>query len=232
MIDPGRRARRPEVRLRVLAVAVLLALAAAAPAAEPPAAERGPLLTVRAGYGIPSGDVVRGGPAVSDLVERKLPLGFAVGYRLTRRLWAELSFELAPATPAPSLCAGGTSCSASDVRVGAAVVVRLLPGARLDPWLAAGAGVEVLNVAGRDPSSATPSRTQWSWAGVELPSLAAGVDLALSSYLGVGPWASLSFARYTSDSAKAEGSETVSGAVRGRSVHRWLAGGLQATLKL
>jgi hypothetical protein len=187
---------------------------------------------VRAGYGVPSGDVLRGGPAVSDVVERKFPLGFGVGYRLTRRLWAQLSFELAPATPAPALCAGGTSCSASDVRVGAALMVRLLPGARVDPWLAVGAGVEVLNAAGRDTSSGTPSRTQWSWAGVELPSLEAGADVALSSYLGVGPWASLSFARFTSDSAKAEGSETVSGAVRGRSLHRWVAGGLQATLKL
>ena len=81
-------------------------------------------------------------------------------------------------------------------------------------------------------SAATPVRTQWSWAGVELPCVEGGVDFALSDWIAVGPWASLTFARFTSDSAKPEGSDEVSGAVRGRTVHRWTSAGLQATLKL
>jgi hypothetical protein len=217
--------------MRVLAAA-LLAVALPALAAESAQPERGPIFSLRAGYGVPAGDTIRGGPGISEIAEQKFPLGFELGYRLSRRFWAQLSFELASATPAAALCAGGTSCSASDVRVGAEVVLRILPGARLDPWVAVGAGVEVLNAAGRDPSGGTPVRTQWSWAGPELPYLEAGADWAVSHWIGVGPWASLSFARFTSDSVKNEGSETVSGATHGRTLHRWVSAGLQATLRL
>lgn len=218
--------------MRVLVAAVVLTLAAPAAAAEPRPAERGPILSLRAGYGVPAGDTVRGGPPVSDVVERKFPLGLELGYRLTRRLWAQLAMELAPATPAAALCAGGTSCSASDVHLGLQLVVRLLPGARLDPWVSAGAGVEVLYATVRDAARTGPGRTRWSWAGVELPYVEVGADLALSRWLAVGPWASLSFVRFTSDSVRAEGADEVSGAVHGRTVHRWLSAGLQATLRL
>jgi hypothetical protein len=218
--------------MRVLVAAALLAVALPAAAEDERLPERGPIFALRAGYAVPSGDLVRGGGAVSQVADRKYPLGFQLGYRLTRRIWAQLGFELAPASPAARLCAGGTSCSASDARLGAEVVLRLLPGARVDPWLAAGAGVEVLNAAGRDEASTTGVRTEWSWAGLDLPYLEAGADVAVTDRIGVGPWASVSFARFTSDSAKVEGGTELSGAVPGRTVHRWYAGGLQATLKL
>lgn len=219
--------------MRVVTAAALLAVAASAEAATPgPSTERGPVLSVRAGYGVPAGDTMRAGPAVSEVAERKFPLAFLVGYRLSPRFWALLAFEAAPATPAAPLCAGGTSCSAADVHLGAQLVLRLLPGRRVDPWLGAGVGVEVLSASGHDPASPSPGRTRWSWAGIELPYVEAGADVALTDWIGLGPWASLTFARYTSDSVRVEGSDTVSGAIRGRTVHRWVAGGLQATLRL
>lgn len=218
--------------MRVFFAAVLLAVALPASATGPHPAERGPVLSLRAGYGVPSGAVARGGPGVADFAERKFPVGLELGYRLTRHVWPVIAVELAPATPASALCGGGVSCSASDVHVGLQLVVRLLPGALVDPWVAAGAGVEVLNAAGRDASGAVGARTRWSWAGVELPYLEAGVDLAVSSWISVGPWASLSFTRFTSDSVTVEGTDEVSGAVHGRTVHRWMSGGLRATLRL
>lgn len=230
MIASVRRCLAGGAPMRLVAAAALLALATPASGADAPRAERGPVFSLRAGLGIPSGDVVRAGPAVGDLAERKFPLGFDLGYRLGRRLWVQLGFELAPATPPAALCEGGTSCSASDVRVGAGLVFRVLPGARVDPWLALGAGVEVLSAEGR--SGAAPGRTRWSWAGPELPYVEVGADVALSSWIAVGPWASISFARYTSDSVKPDGGEEVSGATHGRTVHRWVAGGLKATLRL
>jgi hypothetical protein len=216
--------------LRVLFAAVLLGIALPASADGPHPAERGPVLSLRAGYGVPSGAVARGGPGVADFAERKYPVGLELGYRLTRHLWPVLVVELAPATPASALCGGGASCSASDVHLGLQLVFRLLPGALVDPWVAAGAGVEVLNAAGRDTSGLGTAR--WSWAGVELPYLEAGLDLAVSSWIAVGPWASLSFTRFTSDSVTVEGADEVSGAVHGRTVHRWISGGLRATLRL
>lgn len=217
--------------LPLLVVALLAPLAAAgADAPPPPSLERGPVFALRGGVAVPSGDVARGGPAVEDLVERKIPLGFELGYRVSRRFWAELQFELAPGTPAASLCAAGTSCEASDVRVGAHAVLRLLPGAWLDPWLGVGVGVEVLNAKGLDGGGG--ARTERSWAGVELPCVEAGADVAISDRIGVGPWASLSFVRFSSESVRVGSGTTVSGAVHGRSVHRWASAGLQATLRL
>src|SRR6266542_3985030 len=80
---PRRRGGRPEVVMRA-SLAVLLAVAAAGARAEPPSAA-GPIFGVRAGLGVPYGDVARGGPRIEDLVARKAPLGLELGYRFGRR---------------------------------------------------------------------------------------------------------------------------------------------------
>ncbi|HEX9400323.1 MAG TPA: hypothetical protein VF912_09460 [Anaeromyxobacter sp.] len=220
------------MRARRLVLLVLATLPGApvARAAAPEVPTTGPLLAVRAGVGVPQGGISRGAPDVRDVVARKVPLGFELGYRLSRRVWGELQFEIAPAWAASSLCAAGTSCSASQVRFGLALQLRLLPDRRVDPWVGLGAGVEVLNAEGLD--AATAARTEWSWAGLELPFIEAGLDVAVSRQVGVGPWASVGFGRFTSESVRPEGGTTVSGAVHGRTTHRWFTVGLRATLKL
>jgi hypothetical protein len=211
---------------------LLLAVASIAPPsparAEPPA-PAGPIFALRAGVGIATGDVERGGPEVRDLVDRKLPLGLEIGYRFGPRVWGELFFELAPASAASSLCAAGADCTASDARIGLAVLLRLAPRSFLDPWVGVGLGVEVMNAKGWD--AATSSEREWSWAGVELPLVEAGVDVAVTDRLGVGPWASMTVARFTSESVEA-GSGTTSGKIQDRATHGWLSGGVKATLKL
>jgi hypothetical protein len=207
----------------------LVALAASPARARDPVASAGPIFALRAGLGVPGGDVARGGPAVRDLVERKFPLGLEIGYRFGRRVWGELAFELAPASAASALCAGAASCSASDARIALAVLLRLAPRSVLDPWIGVGVGVEVMNAEGLD--AATSSEVEWSWAGLELPLVEAGVDVAITDRVAVGPWASLTLARFTSESIEAGGG-TRSGKIQDRASHRWLSGGLKATLKL
>ncbi len=216
--------------LRPLLAAALLAPVLARAQVADPNAESGPLFALRAGVGVPAGDVSSGGPQVSDFVEGAVPVGFELGYRLSRRFWVELGFELAPAKPASPLCAAGTACSASDVRIVVQLVLRLLPGSRVDPWLGVGAGAEALNAEGLD--AGTGARAEWTWMGFVLPALEAGADVALSDRIALGPWASLSFAQFTTDSVKPSGGGTVSGPVHGRVTHRWLSAGLQATLRL
>jgi opacity protein-like surface antigen len=213
----------------LLGLALLAPSLAAAAQAATPLLESGPIFSLKAGYGVPSGNVEQGGHALSELVEAKMPLGFELGYRLSRRFWVELGFELAPARASSAVCSGG-SCSASDVRVGAQLQLRLMPGTWIDPWVGVGAGAEVLNVEGRDP--VTGLHTDWSWAGVELPFVEAGADVAVAERIGVGPWACLTFARFTSQSVKVESGTSVGGGVHARAPHRWLSGGVQATLKL
>src|SRR5512143_3120902 len=91
------------MRVRPFVVLALLAPALARAEAVAPPQDSGPIFSLRAGIGVPSGDVGSAGPAVADLVERKYPLGFELGYRLSRRFWAQLHVELAPATAASAL---------------------------------------------------------------------------------------------------------------------------------
>ncbi len=220
------------MRARRLVLLAVLALAGAPRVLAAPLdlVERGPLLAIRGGVAVAQGAVARGAPDVSDFIERKVPLGFEVGYRLRRRLWAELQFELAPAKAASRLCAADAACSGSDFRFGLALQLRLLPGQRVDPWVGVGAAVEVLNAEGFDP--ATSTRTKWSWAGVELPFVEAGVDLAMSRWVAIGPFAAVGFGQFTSESTRPDGGATVSGTIPARATHRWLTAGLRATLKL
>jgi hypothetical protein len=216
---------------------LLLALAAlaAAPAARaevPRGTGAGPLFALRAGVGFPRGEIRRDGPDVRDYVERKIPLGLELGYRFGERIWGEFFFELAPASAASSLCAAGVECYASDARLGVAVLLRLAPRWRVDPWVGLGVGVEVLNAKGWNASAAPPAHYEWSWAGVELPFVETGFDLAVSQRVGVGPWASLTIARFTSESSEKDDGGTVTHKIQDRAYHGWISGGLKATLKL
>jgi opacity protein-like surface antigen len=218
--------------LAALAALALLAPALARAEEATPLLESGPIFALRVGYGVPSGETEAAGAGhpLSALVEAKVPLGFELGYRLSRRFWVELHFDFAPAKPAAALCADGASCSATDARVGAQLQLRLVPGGWIDPWIGAGVGAEVLKVAGREPTSG--AHVEWTWAGVEVPFVEAGADVAVSERIGVGPWASLTLARYTSESVKVESGAAVGAGIHARASHGWLAGGLQATLRL
>jgi hypothetical protein len=213
-----------------LVVLALLAAALPARGEEPPAA-RGPFVGVYAGFATPHGDVARSGPRLEDLVDYKVPLGLGLGYRFNRRIWGELFVELAPGSADSALCAGGVECSASNFRTGLAFLLRLAPRARLDPWIGVGAGIEVLNVEGRNVA-AGGAAYEWSWFGIELPIVEAGVDVTVSERFSVGPFASATVARFTSESARAIGGATDSGEVPGRRTHGWLSAGIKATLRL
>lgn len=214
--------------------AVLLAAIvwpAAASAARP--SEDGLVLGARVGWGEPAGRVARGGEPLGDLVASKLPIWVELGYRFTRHVWGEIYFEIAPAEMASRSCAAGDSCTASNFHGGLAIQLRLAPGARVDPWLGVGAGVEVLSVtpSERDPVAA-PGGTPRRWAGIELPLVEGGVDLAITDRLSLGPYASVTFAQYTSEERRPPGGSSDTSSVDDRVTHRWMQAGLKLTLRL
>lgn len=210
-------------------LAVLLAvLASPAAAAPPPGADSGLVISFRAGYGVPFGDVARGDGPVSDLVGAKVPLALELGYRFGGHVHGDLYFELAPAAvEAP--CPPDASCSASDVRFGLAVQLHAAPSSRLDPWIAVGFGVEVMNAA--YVPGPGPGRWEYAWSGVEVP-VEGGVDLRLTDRFTLGPFLHASFARFTSFTQRPPGGTTVSGSIDDRETHGWLGLGLKATLML
>lgn len=209
-------------------LAVLLAVLASPAAAQLPGADSGLLVSFRAGYGVPFGEVARDGAPVGDLVRAKLPLALDLGYRFGGRVQGALYVELAPAAIEVS-CPPGVSCSASDVRLGLAVQLHAAPSSRVDPWIAVGFGIEVMNAAYVPAAGA--GRWEYAWSGVELP-VEAGVDLRLADRFTLGPFVHASFAQFTSFTQRPPGGTTVSGSIDDRETHGWLGLGLKATLWL
>ena len=218
--------------MRASQALVLCALLAAPAARAQPADDpTGLVLGARIGWGVPFGDVSRDAIAVGDVVERKIPVWLELGYRFGRHVTGEIYLELAPASVQPSYCAPDVSCEASQVRFGLAIQLRLAPGAVLDPWLGLGFGVEVLNATIWEPAP-IPGEVEWRWAGVELPVVEAGIDLAVFDRLSLGPYVTATLARFTSVSQRPVGGPTSSGAIDDRATHGWLQAGLRAVLRL
>ncbi len=215
----------------VLLLALLAGAPGAARAAGPHAAsapdEEGILFGVRGAWGLPFGDVAPGAK-LTELAKTKLPLWLEVGYRFNGYFRTELYFELAPMKLADA-CPSGAACSAFDVRSGIELQIHPSPRSWLDPWLGVGFGIEYLQATTPPPGS--PAAWELSWYGLEVP-VEVGLDLAFSDVFTLGPHASVSFAQFTSASAKPPGGSTVSGASDTRATHGWGQAGLKMTLKL
>lgn len=212
------------------ALPLLLAMLAASPAAAQESPTGGFVLGARVGRGVPFGDVAAGSFAVGDVVAHKIPVGIDLGYRFGRRVTGALVLELAPASVQPAYCNPAAPCSASDVRFGIALRLRLAPGAPIDPWIGAGIGVEVLNARVWEPAP-VDADAEWSWAGLEVP-LEAGIDVRLHARLAIGPYLSVSIARFTSVSRRPAGGAKTSGAIDARADHGWLQAGVRVELLL
>ncbi len=214
--------------MRSRLAAVLAVLASPAAAAPLPPADSGLVVSVRGGYGVPFGDIARGEGPVGDLLRAKVPLSLELGYRFGGHVHGDLYFELAPAAVEPS-CPPEVSCSASDVRLGLLVRLNAAPASLLDPWIAVGFGVEVMNAA----FAPGPGQGRWeyAWYGVEVP-VEGGVDLRLSDRFTLGPFVHASFAQFTSFRQRPPAGTTVRGSIDDRETHGWLQLGLKATLWL
>ncbi|HUL57965.1 MAG TPA: hypothetical protein VLU43_01745, partial [Anaeromyxobacteraceae bacterium] len=158
---------RARLALLVAVLAVPAATLAQAPYYyPPPRADRGLNLGARVGYGAPFGDLASGEGSVSSFVPGKIPIWIDLGYRFNRVFTSNFYVELSPAWMDSSWCAGGYSCNASDIRVGADFQFHLASHASVDPWFGVGIGIEWLNMHFLDGNVGPRSE---SWSGFEFP---------------------------------------------------------------
>ena len=171
-----------------LAGAPLLALCLAA---TPVTAEELPTrfeAATRVAVGFPIGNATGattrtpGGTSVADLVAWSVPLELELGARIGPAfVGGYVSYGFGKAG---SALEGGTSRSASNVRVGFEVLWHIGPDRAVDPWFGVGVGYEWLNLSiGGTGGAITGSARGFEWVNLQL-----GIDFTLGRNFRLGPF--------------------------------------------
>jgi hypothetical protein len=166
---------------------------------EPPLSQTGFQVAFRTGAAIPAAKVSQGdGNSMGDVFAPQVPLLVELGAKPIEELFVGVYAGFGLGGVASSFeqqCnAAAVSCSTHTLRVGIEGIVHLLPARRLDPWIGYGIGLESSTVSAEANKSFATSGVS----GLELAHLMAGMDVRLSHYFGIGPYADVAIGRYTS----------------------------------
>ncbi len=201
---------------------------------EPPTAEPAPTesseadrvglsLALRTGYMLPAGsasgvagdDMSRtfGGqvPVAADLGYKPIPAVFVGAY-------GAFAFGGAGGQLDTTCTRNGVDCSTHSLHLGVEVLGHLRPLAKVDPWLGYGIGFETMHV---DETVPTASQS-YTFSGIELAHVMAGVDFHVAPMVAVGPVLDVSIAKYSHASASgpiANGDVDI----QNTALHEWLS---------
>lgn len=199
----------------------VVASPAAAAETEPPVApgaRPGLALAARVGAAAPIGVVFVGSGTMNDTIALDVPVGVELGYRLYGGHLRLGAFGEIGAV-VPRGCGGQSgACSGHDLRAGALVAYHFAPLAPLDPWLGAGVSYERL-VVKRQGDRESLDLTA---GGMSFVDLHAGLAVAVSRSLRVGPFASASLGRYTSVTLDGRDTNDFD-----RGLHAWVVVGIR-----
>ena len=179
---------------------------------------------VRVGLSLPFGKVTGDvtyfdNTSLNQFVQYTAPIGADVGLRIAGIVFVGAYFQYAPGQP------NGTSITtfASDVQVGAEVLLHPLGIVAVDPWLGVGAGYEWFNVS---PVSADNAYAPGQFRGWVLLGLQGGVDFALGPAVRLGPYVAFSLGQFDSFSGDRYGA-TDAFALTPLTLHSWLTFGVR-----
>jgi hypothetical protein len=224
---------------RIAVLALMLALPALAAAQHGPRRPRpwgwgpppsGPTLSAWLGLGFPSGNISdEGDGALGDAVSSEIPIGLGVGYRFSPIFHGGLFFEGAPLNLHHGICAPGDPCGGSDLRLGVDAQLRLAPYRRADPWVGVGLAYEWLrfDATGCDAAGTCfPERFQYG--GWIFPRISAGLDVAVSPAVRIGPYLTFSAGQFTNVDTTSAGSQSIGN----QAFHEWFEIGFRGDLDL
>lgn len=166
----------------------------------------------RLGYALHLGEL-ESGADITDMTPGRVPLWVDLGVRLTPAVAIASYLEVGAGIVGPSLereCDvyedAGTSCDAETgtLRIGIQSQLHLAPGAALDPWVGLTAGYEWLVFELELENSGDASELAHGAHGFEL-GLQGGADFRVSSNVGLGPFAALTFGGYHAYTVECEG---------------------------
>jgi hypothetical protein len=149
------------------------------------------------------------------------------GYRINHHVYLGGWFQYAFATISGDVCTrgfGNASCSSSgsDLRFGVTLRYNFKPDARVDPWIAVGAGYEIFNFSATSGTSTQDVTVR----GFEYLNMQLGGDFRILPDVAIGPLVMMSFGQYGSyDSTQPN--QTQSGDFTKGGLHEWLFFGLR-----
>lgn len=231
-------------------IALVLGMLMVASGARAESQGTGLTLGARLAYGLPYGDA-NTGLALRDYAGATVPVIVEAGYRFTKQLSASAYFQYAHAAGSSSACAQipaasknpASSCTASSgqsLRYGVEAAYRF-PLQALTPWVAIGVGgerTETTSTVHIPASAGSPAfngdvTVGRATAFIGELSLHGGVEWALAPGLSVGPFATLTFARYGDATLSPDPWGVASGIPSSdRTWHEWLQLGVKGTFDL
>jgi hypothetical protein len=195
-------------------------LAAAKTAAADDAQPRGIELGFRAGAALPLGDADNASK-LKDVLTVNLPLWFDAGYRISPRVYVGAYFQygvLSVGDKVSTACSvTGGDCFAYDLQTGIMAAFHILPDKKFDPWVGLGIGYEWASIRGVGPGD-----TNEKLSGLQFVNLQLGGDYKATPTFGFGPFVSMSFGSYSSESV---GENTPPGF--SSALHEWFTFGVR-----
>lgn len=219
-------------RLALFPVAAALLLAAAPAAAQyayygrPPAPRMQLGGALRIGVDTPSG-ALYSGERLRDQFGPQLGIAGELGMRITPQFLLGGYLGAGFGQPGPrfdAACSGGR-CGAWSARVGFLAQYDFAPWATVSPWIGYGFGFSAASASGDVPGT----RFDYSYAGIDLGRLSAGLDFRPSGNVGVGLFAEWTFGVYRGYRWAEEGLTVAEGSVREPTVHQWFSIGPRIT---
>jgi hypothetical protein len=183
----------------------------------------------RLGYGIAAGSFDGlNGDSLSNVVSGQIPFWFDAGYLVNPYFYigAYLSYGIGTgltikdtADNIANVCnVSGVGCSASDLRIGVDVQLRLLGKNKLQPWIG-------LGVLGYESASASASTIEGeasaTFTGIEWVNPQVGFDYKILPTLSAGPFFGVSISEYLGESEEANGNSAPA-TLTSKAIHEWI----------
>ncbi len=192
---------------------------------EPSANLEGLALSAALGYGTAFGGLMKDGSGndltMSDGISGQIPLSLGVGYRANPLFSFGVAFQYAPLTT--KNCDPGSSCSASDTRIGVEGRLHLVAEQSFSPWLSGGIGYEwfSLSESGAYVGDLTLKGLDFEFQ--------AGGDFRVNSTFTLGPYLGLRFGTYDSASS---GSASADIPDANQTSHGWVTFGIRGAFTI
>ncbi|MGH7283364.1 MAG: hypothetical protein ACRELY_17695 [Polyangiaceae bacterium] len=152
-----------------------------------PLPRRGFQMSIRTGYSLPFG-MVGNGVKLSDVDGGEVPFLFDIGAKVSDYIFlgGYAGFSIGG-------CGNydGNDCVGLGLRLGPEIIVSILPGGRVDPWVGYGIGLEL---GGNGSNSGNDAVDTFGW---EIGHFMGGVDFRVTRTFGIGPFVDFGVGEYT-----------------------------------